>query len=288
MSARARAARLRYTLALMLAMAAAGLVAVHERHRWRERLSPLWVRTVHDVPYGPRPENRLDVLRRRWGGGPKTVAAVVVFHGGGWNAGSREDMLVRVCHRYLEHGFVVANVEYRKGAVAPAVEDAVLALRCFVRHAPEYGGDRKRIVVTGESAGAHLALMAAFTAGEPVAAVVNFYGVSDLAGMLRYPAIQRVLPEDRAEAAAKSLSPLTYIRPGLPPVLSIHGTADPQVLPTHSAALTRALRAADGDADEFDVKGGKHGFTAAPLRATTRLAPAKVRRTPLETSRRAM
>lgn len=78
----------------------------------------------------------------------------------------RADRLVRVCHR----GFVVANVEYRTGAVAPAVDDAILAFEWFAHHAAQYGADPSRIVVTGESAGAQLALMAAFRANVRAAA----------------------------------------------------------------------------------------------------------------------
>lgn len=237
------------------------LLTVHERHRWRERLSPLWVRTVHDVPYGPHPENRLDILQRRWGAAPVDRPAVLIFHGGSWIGGSRQDTLVRDCHPYLNHGYVVANVEYRKGAIAPAVDDAILALRWFFAHAAAYGADRNKIVVTGESAGAHLALMAAFRSGEQPAAVVNFYGPSDLVRMLDRPAIRAVLPLYDIESAAKALSPVTYVGKGSPRVFSIQGTADGIVPPAQTTLLSRALRAAGVEASECYINGGKHGLS---------------------------
>lgn len=257
-------ARLLFGIVLALT-AAAGLVLFHERHRWHERLSPLWVTTVHDVPYGPHPENRLDILRNRWRSCKSECPAVIVFHGGGWRNGNREDMLVRACHRYLEHGFVVANVEYRLGDVSAAVEDADLALQWFLRHASEYGADRSRVVVTGESAGAHLALMAAFQSKDRVAAVVNFYGVSNLADMLDRPAIRAAFPRGNPKQLAEALSPVTHVRTGLPPVFSIHGTADDIVPPEQTALLTRTIRAAGGEAFEFYVNGGKHGFSSGNL-----------------------
>jgi len=114
--------------------------------------------------------------------------------------------------------------------------------------------------VTGESAGAQLALMSAFRSQERVAAIVNFYGVSDLVAMLDRPAIRAVLPVDHTELVAREMSPLTYIRSGLPPLISIHGTADELVPISQTAILTRAVREAGGEAREVYVEGGRHGF----------------------------
>jgi dipeptidyl aminopeptidase/acylaminoacyl peptidase len=171
-------------------------------------------------------------------------------------------MVGHVCRLYLHQGFVVANVEYRKGAIAPAVEDAIRALGWFCRNAPNYGVDPHRIVVTGESSGAHLALMAAFQSGVEVAAVVNFYGITDLTAMADRPAIQAVLPPGDWKTSARRLSPLTYVRQGLPPVLSIHGTADAVVPPDQTARLAEALRSTGGEAAEFYMPGAGHGFSS--------------------------
>lgn len=111
---------------------------------------PASVETLRDVPYGPFPENRLDVMRRR-GTGKAGRPGVVVFHGGSWQSGGRDSMLERVCRRYLAKGFVVANAEYRSG-IGPAAEDAVRALEWFAANARRYGADPGKIVVTGESA----------------------------------------------------------------------------------------------------------------------------------------
>jgi dipeptidyl aminopeptidase/acylaminoacyl peptidase len=59
---------------------------------------------------------------------------------------------------------------------------------------------------------------------------------------------------------AKKLSPLTYVRKGLPPVLSIHGDADPVVPYEQSARLTKALKASGDQAELITVPGGEHGF----------------------------
>jgi acetyl esterase/lipase len=237
------------------------LVMKRRKDQLSQMMSPIWVHTTYDIPYGPQPENRLDILKRRWNLGSKKRPAVIIFHGGNWQYETRKELLVRVCHRYLEHGFIVVNAEYRKGAIAPAVEDAIKVLQWFSSRAPEYGADQGRIVIMGESAGAHLAMMAAFRAGVHVAAVVNFYGVSDLVPLLGRSSIKAVLPATDMQKEARALSPLTYIRYGLPPVFSIHGTADEIVPQEQTAILTKALIDAGGEAFAFYLEGGKHGLS---------------------------
>lgn len=223
----------------------------------------LWVNTAAGVRYGPHPENVLDILtpRRPAGGGPRP--GVIVFHGGGWIRGSRAEMANRVCRRYLARGFTVANVEYRLG-LAAAAEDAVRAVEWFRSSAPGFGVDPRRIVATGESAGGHLALLAAFRVPDAVAAVVNFYGLTDL------PAVRDGRPVLEAAPGASTewlerLSPVAWTRPGLPPVLSVHGDADTVVPIDQMSRLTRAVRRAGGSAFELRVENGGHGFSRTRL-----------------------
>jgi acetyl esterase/lipase len=114
------------------------------------------------------------------------------------------------------------------------------------------------------------------TTTEPkVAAIVDFYGITDVADLLDGPN-KKPFPEswpytvqwlgnqpNRAEVARAS-SPLTYVRPGVPPTISIHGDADPLVPYNHSVRLQEALQKA-GVAHEFiTVPGGGHGTFSAP------------------------
>ncbi|HET9387970.1 MAG TPA: alpha/beta hydrolase, partial [Gemmatimonadales bacterium] len=144
-------------------------------------------------------ESTLDVYTPR---APGPHPTVIQIHGGGWVAGSREGTLLRALP-YLEMGFAVVNISYRLGPVAEApaaVEDTLCAVRWVVRNAKEYGFDPSRIVATGYSAGGHLALAAGIipaSAGldrrcpgqEPirVAAVVNWYGITDVADLIEGP-----------------------------------------------------------------------------------------------------
>jgi acetyl esterase/lipase len=171
-------------------------------------------------------------------------------------------------------------VEYRLARVslAPAaVEDCLCALRWVIHNAREYNVDTSRIVVTGNSAGGHLALTTGMippSAGLDrqcpgpeelkAAAIVNWYGITDVGDLLDGP--NRKLyavtwlgsMENRKDVAAR-VSPLTYVRAGLPPVLSIQGDADPTVPYSHSVRLHAALEQAGVPNKLVTVPGGLHG-----------------------------
>jgi acetyl esterase/lipase len=227
-----------------------------------------------NIRYDRHAETVLDIVQARapaLGNRP----GVLVIHGGGWVEGDKESMLERFCLPFVQHNFVVANVEYRlaKSATAPAaVQDVLAAAKWFRDHAVEYRVDPARIIVTGESAGGQLALMAgllpASTTLGPVikiAGVIDFYGIADLpdqvAGPNQRPYAAAWIPEQPGRMElAKQLSPMTYVRKGVPPVLAIHGDADPVVPYAQSVELVKALKAAGDQAELITVTGGQHGF----------------------------
>jgi acetyl esterase/lipase len=242
------------------------------------------VRTVPNIVYMQASgwEGKLDVYAQRT---PSPAPTVIYIHGGGWVRGTKEASMLSLLP-YLALGYSVVNVEYRLGnvALAPAaVEDCRCALRWVIEHAKEYNIDTARLVVAGASAGGHLALttgMLPTSAGfdrscqkpvEPrVAAIVNFYGITDLADLLDGPN-KKPFPENwpytvqwlgnqpnRAEIA-KAASPLTHVRAGVPPTISIHGDADPTVPYAHSVRLQEALQKAGVAHELVTVPAGGHG-----------------------------
>lgn len=207
----------------------------------------------------------------------KPGATVLYIHGGGWQSGSKEQWVLWYLP-YLELGLRVVTVQYRLSGRAPApaaIEDCRCAFRWLVNHAAPYGIDPGRIVVTGGSAGGHLALFTAFgspgfetacpEAGpeEPRArAAINYYGATDLVSLVRdKPALLRPWFQGVSdpEALAGRLSPLAFVRAGLPPVLTLHGDAD-TTIPYDQAARLHASLTAKGVPNELlTVRGGAHG-----------------------------
>ena len=97
-----------------------------------------------------------------------------------------------------------------------------------------------------------------------VAAIINWYGISDVADLLQganlknYAVMWMGSQADQI-AIAKRVSPLTYVRAGLPPIISIHGDVDPVVPYEHSVRLHKALTAAGVPNELVTIKGGAHG-----------------------------
>lgn len=204
---------------------------------------------------------------------------LVYIHGGGWVQGSKEVSTLRLLP-FLEMGWSVVNVEYRLAhtSLAPAaVEDCLCALRWIIRNAEEYNLDPNKIVVSGNSAGGHLSLttgMLPASAGLDrqcpgdeelkVAAIVNWYGITDVGDLLEGPnlrpwAVAWMGSMDDRQEIARRVSPLNYVRPGLPPILSIHGDADPLVPYSHAVQLHKALTEAGVPNQLLTIPGGKHG-----------------------------
>jgi acetyl esterase/lipase len=225
-------------------------------------------------------ECKLDVYTHRTFTTP--IPTVFYIHGGGWVAGTKEASLTGLLP-YLEMGFNVINVEYRLARVSPApaaVEDCRQALRWVFKNAKEYGIDTTKIIVTGGSAGGHLALMTGMLTPADgfddskewdytyttckVAAIINWFGITDVADLLsgsnrQQYAVSWFGTMENKEAMAKRVSPLTYVRKTLPPILTIHGNED-QLVPYEQAKRLHQALTNEGVQNQFiTVPGGKHG-----------------------------
>ena len=215
-------------------------------------------------------------------------ATLILFHGGGWVDGQKERNVLFLLP-YLEMGWSAVNVEYRTARQAPApaaVEDCRCALRWLTYRAREYSLDPSRFVLTGTSAGGHLALMTGMlpannvfdrqcpiegndrwnsaTVPQPkVAAVVNWFGIGDVADLLDGPNARNYAREwfgsfPNAELA-KQLSPVNYVRAGVPPIITIHGDHDDIAPYAHAVRLHAALDKAGVPNRLLTIRGRKHG-----------------------------
>ena len=247
---------------------------------------PSWAATVQnefrvipDITYRQANgvELKIDVYQSRDQREP--APTFIYYHGGGWVAGSKEANVLRLIP-YLEKGWTAVNVQYHLGNVslAPAaVEDSLCALRWVARNAEQYGFDTSRLVVSGNSAGGHLALTTGMIPPEAeldrqclgsetpkVAAIVNWYGITDVADLIEGPnqkgyAVRWLGAQPNRNEIADRVSPLNYIREDLPPVISIHGNADPVVPYDHAVQLHQSLNRSEVVNELITVPNGLHG-----------------------------
>jgi acetyl esterase/lipase len=212
---------------------------------------------------------------------------IVYVHGGAWRAGDKEDMPLGAL---VEKGFAVASVNYRLSGDArfPAmVHDIKAAIRFLRAHGKKHGlSETSRIAIVGSSAGGHLAALVGVTSGvkdlegtvgndlkesSSVESIISLYGASNLQSILgqtqpagliiREPALDQLLGglPDKKPDLAKLGSPVAHVDASDPPLLLIHGDADPQMPYEQSLELKAAYEKAGLPVQLITVPGGKHG-----------------------------
>ena len=203
---------------------------------------------VSDIPYGPDPRHRLDVYKPAEPGPAKPV--IVFLYGGSWKKGKRVDYEF-VGQSFASRGFVTVVPDYRlyPEVQFPAfVEDAAAAIAWVRKNISAHGGDPDRIVLSGHSAGAHIAAMVAYdgrylkSAGVPAGSIA---GLAGLAGPYSFDplAYRTIRPIFQTASPPESARPISFVTADAPPALLLHGTSDGTVYPKNSEELNAKLRA---------------------------------------------
>ena len=243
-----------------------------------------------DIAYGTQsPKQVLDIL---YPADPAAAPrpAIIHIHGGGWYAGGKDgDTTLRLMHAFAEKGYVALSIAYRLSDEAPfpaAVEDCRLAVRWLRANAAKYHVDPDHIGAMGGSAGGHLSAMLAVCGDEKqfdgagglnayssaIQAAVPVCGPMDLQkalaaefGLEKDDAVIRFIggtPLEKPEEARRA-SPVNYVRPGLPPMILIHGDNDRRVALEQSTEFAAKLKAAGSPVEMIVVAGGHHGMAMA-------------------------
>ncbi len=245
------------------------------------------VEVIRDINYregGSRA--RLDIYRPD-GVDLADAPVLVQVHGGGWTIGDKSQQGLLLMNRMAARGWVCVAINYRLAPKHPfpaQIIDVKKALAWTRDNIASYGGDPSYLVITGGSAGGHLAALAALTpdvteyqpgfedADTRVSACVPFYGVYDLGGltgdrdailmrdMFLGPRIFKLDPKAHPEAFELG-SPIAHVSADAPDFFVLHGEFDSLVSVKQARAFVEKLRAlSPGVTTYLELPGTQHAF----------------------------
>ena len=241
---------------------------------WNPDLSHSYSANRFNIEYGEAGGEKL-LLDAHVPEGSGTHPVVLIVHGGGWMSGDREKDIVPVFAPYATN-FTWFTISYRLASTTtnhwPACfEDLQTAIRWVKQHAGEYKGDPNRIALFGYSAGGHLVTLAGTHATDDtkVQAIVGMAPPTDLVwdnerrggasvSMKALFNLESTNLTESVRAVLKENSPVTYIKPGLPPFIILQGSADKTVPAEQSQAFQKKLQAAGVSCDMITIPEGQH------------------------------
>ncbi len=258
--------------------------------QWRHWINPFYyhrqgVEHLRDIAYGPHPRQQLDIYRpatRNSATQNKATPRPVLIqvHGGGWMLGHKHQQAQPLLHYLAQHDWLCVDINYRLAPHHPyphCLQDVKTVIAWVKQHIAEYGGDPQFIALAGESAGAHLAMLAALTvdheefqwdatADTRVQAVVSLYGVYDLtenshtwSGMVGRFLQKKIMPA--TPDILRIASPRHQIIENAPPVFVIHGTTDSLVFVEDAREFVEELRQTSlAPVAYAELDGAEHGF----------------------------
>ncbi|MGI4743648.1 MAG: alpha/beta hydrolase fold domain-containing protein [Janthinobacterium lividum] len=245
-----------------------------------------------DVPYGTDQEQVLDLYRSSAAQKLKNKNYTIVFlHGGGYYLSdkAREE---RYIQPYLKKGFNVVNMNYRiKRGIPIATEDLTYALNFLKTNNATYHLNLDRVILTGFSAGAHIASLVAVTANDPayspklasgigIAGVVNFSGpvggldvvekvfmgnevpVMKEIGVALFPETTDYAPKEYIQ----KYEPITYFDKNDPPFFIWQGGKDDQVPPVTFEKFVALLQQDPRKNEVLFIPEGQHSPSATQLK----------------------
>ncbi|MGH8637298.1 MAG: alpha/beta hydrolase [Burkholderiales bacterium] len=220
---------------------------------------------LKNVVYSEQPALELDAFVRRAG---EPVPAVIVVHGGGWEAGDKVTYVTPLFEPLARAGLAWFSLDYRLTPAATnedQLEDVRRAIR-FVRSAhARFNIDPARIVLVGESASGQIVTQIA-TEDSSLAGVISLYGVYDFPSMVTDTSPRSLLVrlfrrhslDDEARAVLRQYSPLYRAHRTMPPLLLINGTGER--LWAQAQAFARRLTELGARHESIVLEGAPHGL----------------------------
>ena len=182
---------------------------------------------------------------------------VIVIHGGSWSSGDSQQL--PELNSYLAtKGYNVASINYRMAPIyqnpAP-VQDIQAAIKYLNQHADELHIDTNNLVLLGRSAGAQIALLAAYTLHDKnIKGIIDFYGPADMVWGYSIPSSPLIMDSrkvmvnylggtyEQVPQNYVASSPIEFVDKQSPPTLIIHGENDVLVAYEHSRRLNAKLQ----------------------------------------------
>jgi len=207
--------------------------------------------------------------------------AVVFIHGGGWTSG-HPSFFFPHCQYFAARGAMAFSVQYRLATAQSAdgleqigsrcLADCKSAIRYIRENSAKLGIDPDKIVVSGDSAGGHLAAALGLigeydnpdddlTVSARPQASVCFNPVADTNSAVVYRIFGIENPGEEARRIARTVSPVDNVKSGAPPMLIMHGTADTVIPIEQSERLTAAMKRAGNRCDLIKLEGAPHAFS---------------------------
>ena len=244
-----------------------------------------------DVSYGEKEANVMDIYIQNIAYRRESNGVILFIHGGSWSGGDKSEETIR-CRMLASQGYIVANVNYtlwsedtadtyHVSQVLDELDAALLAVQSF---ALERGITVDKAAVVGYSAGAHLAMLYAYSRAETapvdIAFVASMAGPADISPAVwgedmairvtRRLTGAEISPEmlrsGEADELLASISPTSFIDENTPPTLLMQGEKDTVVPPANADALVAKFTSFGISYDYVHLKNSDHSLLQNPIK----------------------
>lgn len=219
----------------------------------------------------------------------KLSPVLIYIHGGAWQWGDKniEDNYKPFINSILENGYTVVAIDYRlvnSSVKFPSpVQDCKDAVRWVYKNAKDYNLDEKNIGLFGISAGAHLALLTAYSDNNDfvgtdylktfsskvnyVVAIAPPVVLDDSINKKDYTYIETFLGNSSStrdfNEKIRESSPINYVKKGIPNTLVIHGKKDTFVPYSQSVDLINKIKSVGAHGEFITIDNGNHDLSSA-------------------------
>ncbi len=246
------------------------------------------VAVYNNVTYGGKERNLFDVYVPADADKREDNALILFLHGGSWTSGDKSSM-ADDCRFFAEHGYVTATMNYsflnmmgeEKVDFTIMMAEIAHALSAIKGYAAARGVNITKVALAGYSAGAHLALLYAYSMAEntplPIAFVHSKAGPADfrtfspsspdvqqfmakmgVAGDEK--SVNELLKSEKIAAMTMAVSPVSYVKEGAAPAILSYGCKDNLVVWENVVSMMNALDAKGVNYTMVEYPNSGHGL----------------------------